>query len=79
MFTEPGPAAGGPEALGHEDGALGGRLRGLGRGGIQGQKLSGSMVGSGSNSHSYRKWAFIVSFPLKNVIFHSCVRLPEGS
>ena len=23
MFTEPGPAAGGPEALGHEDGGTG--------------------------------------------------------
>jgi hypothetical protein len=29
--------------------------------------------------HSYWKWPFIVDFPIKMVIFHSYVKLPEGN
>ena len=29
--------------------------------------------------NSYGKWSFIVDFPLKMVIFHSYVKLPEGT
>ena len=30
------------------------------------------------NQHSYWKWQFIVDFPLKMVIYHCYVKLPEG-
>ena len=42
------------------------------------QKLLQSLP-SGNGWHSYWKWPFIVEFPIKNVIFHSYVSLPEGT
>ena len=34
---------------------------------------------SGKRLHSYWKWPFIVDLPIKMVIFHSYVSLPEGN
>ena len=35
-------------------------------------------IPSGKHTKSYWKWSFIVDFPIKIVIFHSYVSLPEG-
>ena len=42
--------------------------------------VSGEILPSGNLLHSYGKWPIeIVDLPLKMVIFHSYVKLPEGN
>ena len=61
---------------GLESWALQGRRSGeLSRGFIG---IASGKLPSGEHTKSYWKWPFIVDFPLKMVIFHSYVKLPEG-
>ena len=45
----------------------------------QSQRIRATYIYPLGNKHSYWKWPFIVTFPVKMVIFHSYVSLPEGN